>query len=223
MRRAGGRCEWCQAVNYEPHPVTGSKVILTTAHLGEPFARNADKHDKRDIRAVKRWVSHAKAVVIEGEALVEFIEQGFQIAREWGVRLWGVQFNWDKGIYRESAPFSTLSFLTASWHGFAGCPLKYDEALPLKEDYDLTLQELNAWRRLLRFNFVHVIKDDHENRGGCAAMRNVAVEIEQMAAFRRKWGSGIVRSDQGKSREKTRRRDQAIDINPIIKVPISGV
>ena len=50
-RRARGRCEWCGAANHEPHPVTGSRVVLTTAHLGEPFARGADKHDKRDIRA----------------------------------------------------------------------------------------------------------------------------------------------------------------------------
>jgi len=31
--RAGNRCEVCQAENYKPHPVTGSKVILTVAHL----------------------------------------------------------------------------------------------------------------------------------------------------------------------------------------------
>lgn len=31
--RARGRCEWCGAVNYEPHPITGSKVVLTTAHI----------------------------------------------------------------------------------------------------------------------------------------------------------------------------------------------
>lgn len=31
--RARGRCEWCGAGHGEPHPVTGSKVVLTTAHL----------------------------------------------------------------------------------------------------------------------------------------------------------------------------------------------
>ncbi len=35
--RAGGVCEWCGAVNHQPHPVTGSMVVLTTAHV----------HDKR--------------------------------------------------------------------------------------------------------------------------------------------------------------------------------
>jgi len=44
FERAGGRCECegecghdhggrCEALHGEPHPITGSKVILTTAHL----------------------------------------------------------------------------------------------------------------------------------------------------------------------------------------------
>ena len=31
--RAKNRCEFCGAENYEPHPNTGSRVILTVAHL----------------------------------------------------------------------------------------------------------------------------------------------------------------------------------------------
>ncbi len=31
--RAKNKCEWCGAENYKPHPVTGSKVVLTTAHV----------------------------------------------------------------------------------------------------------------------------------------------------------------------------------------------
>lgn len=30
---AGWRCEWCGARQGEPHPVTGSTVVLTVAHL----------------------------------------------------------------------------------------------------------------------------------------------------------------------------------------------
>ena len=40
--RAKNRCEWCPAKNGEPHPRTGSKVVLTVAHL------NHIKHDCRD-------------------------------------------------------------------------------------------------------------------------------------------------------------------------------
>lgn len=31
--RARNRCEWCGAENGKPHPVTGGKVVLTTAHV----------------------------------------------------------------------------------------------------------------------------------------------------------------------------------------------
>lgn len=52
MARADHKCEWCGAVNYEPHPVTGSKVVLTIAHLGVDFPDGTlgDKHDKSDVR-----------------------------------------------------------------------------------------------------------------------------------------------------------------------------
>lgn len=32
-QRNGGRCEWCNATNGQAHPVTGSRVVLTVAHL----------------------------------------------------------------------------------------------------------------------------------------------------------------------------------------------
>ena len=31
--RARNKCEWCGAENGKPHPITGSKVVLTVAHL----------------------------------------------------------------------------------------------------------------------------------------------------------------------------------------------
>ena len=51
--RAGGRCECkgecgldhdgrCTAEHHEPHPRTGSKVVLTTAHLNDPIEDCSD-------------------------------------------------------------------------------------------------------------------------------------------------------------------------------------
>ena len=31
--RARNKCEWCGAKNHEPHPITGSRVVLTVAHV----------------------------------------------------------------------------------------------------------------------------------------------------------------------------------------------
>lgn len=56
--RANGKCEGsppyphCQAEHGLPHPVTGSTVVLTTAHIGAPWPDGTpgDKHDKMDCR-----------------------------------------------------------------------------------------------------------------------------------------------------------------------------
>lgn len=55
--RAGGMCECtgecgkhegrCNARHGETHPVTGTRVVLTTAHLGTD---TGDKHNKMDVR-----------------------------------------------------------------------------------------------------------------------------------------------------------------------------
>jgi hypothetical protein len=48
LTRAGHQCEGsprypdCHAANYQPHPVTGSKVILTIAHVDQDITNNAD-------------------------------------------------------------------------------------------------------------------------------------------------------------------------------------
>lgn len=56
--RAGGRCECCgecgrckpgvrcEARNKAPHPATGSRVVLTTAHLDHDTTRNSDDNLK---------------------------------------------------------------------------------------------------------------------------------------------------------------------------------
>jgi hypothetical protein len=31
--RANNKCEFCQCENYKPHPITGSRVVLTVAHM----------------------------------------------------------------------------------------------------------------------------------------------------------------------------------------------
>lgn len=40
IARARQQCEWCQAVNGLPHPVTGSIVVLTVAHVHDHAPEN---------------------------------------------------------------------------------------------------------------------------------------------------------------------------------------
>ena len=43
LERASNRCEWCGAENSAPHPITGSRVVLTVAHI-----ENQDPMDCRE-------------------------------------------------------------------------------------------------------------------------------------------------------------------------------
>jgi hypothetical protein len=45
------RCQFCGAQHGMPHPITGSIVVLTVAHLGvdRPDGTPGDKHDKTDV------------------------------------------------------------------------------------------------------------------------------------------------------------------------------
>ena len=42
FERAGGRCEECGAAHGWPHPETGSRVVLTTAHLDHHPENNSE-------------------------------------------------------------------------------------------------------------------------------------------------------------------------------------
>ena len=171
-----------------------------------------------DLKQFKAYWRTSGATAIVGEAALERIEHCFEIAEQWGVALWGVNCVSDKGGYREYTPFSCKSYCSASFHGLNLTrlqELRYDERLPLKEDYDMCLQVLNRDRKLLRFNMLHMVKDDHANMGGCAMYRNIAKENQQMDLLIRKWGERIVSRDL-KSRE-------LCDITPIVRPPVPGI
>ena len=55
LARAGNCCEGsprypdCRAANHQPHPVTGSRVVLTTAHLFD------NDHSTQDLTRLRAW------------------------------------------------------------------------------------------------------------------------------------------------------------------------
>ena len=99
--------------------------------------------------------------------------------------------------------------------------IRYDETLPLKEDYDLAIQHLNEYRGILRLNGYHYICEQSTNKGGCASIRNRQREKEQFDLLQKKWGSEIVREDTS-NKGKTK-KVKKFDYNPIVKVPIKGI
>lgn len=160
--------------------------------------------------------------IITADEFLVFIEKYSIIASDFGAKFWGVNCNSDPMAYRHNTPFSTRSYIGGPFQCFLrGNRCRYDENLPLKEDYDMTLQQLNMERVVLRVNAYHYLCKQSEQKGSCAAYRNRQREEEQLEALRHKWGGAIVKVDttnKGKSLKEKR-----LDYNPIIRVPINGV
>ena len=162
-------------------------------------------------------------VKVKTEEFVDFIYRYSMLCYQWGFKMRGVNINSDTMSFRHYTPFSTNSVVL----GVFGCFLKgmecrYDEALPLKEDYDLFIQNCNKYRGVLRLNGYHYNCRQSEQKGGCAIYRNMEKEKEQFELLQKKWGSNIVRLDtSNKGRSKKNRK--YIDYNPIIKISIKGI
>lgn len=174
-----------------------------------------------DIRRFGRW-SQQKNLKLDSDEAMEFIEHAFILARGLGARMWGMNLLPDKGAYREYTPLAFRAVVLGPVQGFTNMDLRYDESLPLKEDYDLSLQVLNKYRRTLRFNMYHYVCGQHTNVGGCATYRTMERERKQFALLQKKWGSDIVRIDtQGGQVNQKKRTNWGI--NPVVRVPITGV
>lgn len=177
-----------------------------------------------DIEDFKMWnfVDNEPLVKsMKEEQIEEFLEMAFIMTDEAGYKIFGVNIIGDKGGYREYTPLSFTNYISGSFMGILPNPIRFDESLPLKEDYDYCLQHFNKYRGALRFNYIHMIKKDHGNIGGCADIRTIGKEREQMELFKNKWGSKIVKMDTAQNNGT--KKKTIFDINPIINVPIKGV
>ena len=160
---------------------------------------------------------------VESDKFLDFIERYSRLCDEFGFKFWGLNCNMDALSYQQYTPFSTVAYIGGPFQCFLqGNECRYDEALPLKEDYDMTLQNCNKYRGCLRLNKYHYLVRQAEQAGGGATYRNYAREEQQFNALRQKWGSKIVRIDQS-NKGKTKKEKTKFDFNPIIKVPIKGV
>lgn len=162
-------------------------------------------------------------VKVSKEEFVEFIEKYSRLCEGFGFKFWGINCNNDKLSYRQTNPFSTVSYIGGPFQVFLkGNELRYDERLPLKEDYDMTLQNCNKYRGCLRVNKYNYNCKQSKQAGGCATYRNFEREKEQLKMLQKKWGSKIVKIDSTENANAKKKR-ATIDYNPIIKIPIKGV
>lgn len=171
----------------------------------EPKPNNGKGWDARKLNQDELW---------------QVIEDGFRLCEDWGFKMWGINPGGAmRRSYKRNQPFSTTNYIASPFVGFLPNPLRYDESIPLKEDYDMTLQHARRFGGSLRMNMLHVICDQgckgSAKAGGCSTYRTTAEERRQFDALQAKWGSRLVKRD--------RTSKLANDYNPIIHVPIQGL
>ena len=154
--------------------------------------------------------------LFEAHEFEEFIIKHSIMCKELGFYLWGINLNKDPLSYKHGTPINTKAIILGpfSCH-LKGSEIRYDERIPLKEDYDLAIQHLNKYRGILRMNKFHYDCKQSVQTGGCASIRNYKREEEQLKLLQKKWGKDIVKIDK--------RSKKKFDYNPIIRIPIKGV
>lgn len=160
--------------------------------------------------------------IIPADEFNLFLQKGTLMCQEMGFKLWGVNLNKDALNYKHCLPFSTKSVILGPFSVHLKNDIRYDEKLPLKEDYDLAIQHLREYRGILRFNMYHYNCKQSKQAGGCATYRNYERETQQLKLLQKKWGSSIVKMDTSVT-GKAKKKKVRIDYNPIIHIPIKGV
>ena len=167
-----------------------------------------------DCKGISRWQDQ-KNIKMSKDDLLEFAEQMTILCNDFGFKFWGLNCVSDKGAYREHTPFGTLQYIGGPFQAHLKNEIRYDEKLPLKEDYDITLQHIKKYKGCLRVNFANYDVKQAEQVGGCATYRNKKNETEHFELLQKKWGNKIIQKDN-KSKRK-------FDFNPILRIPLKGV
>lgn len=157
------------------------------------------------------WLINRQRKKLSPSEIWHQIENGFTMAHDSGSALWGLNVNSDPMSYTICRPFSFSDVILGPWMGIIKSKLRFDESLPLKEDYDFSLLNLKEFRATLRFNFLAYEVDHEKMPGGCQTYRNEKFENEQNILLQKKWGSKIVKENP---------RNDRNTINMVVKSPI---
>lgn len=163
----------------------------------------------------KKGKAKERIVLTPDERIGVFIQTA-NLAHQWGCVMFGFNLNTDGRNYQQYKPFSLTQPVLGPCCGHLDHDLLYDEEMDLKEDYDISLQALNKYRKILRFNKYAVDADHKENKGGCVSYRTMEKEKDACEAIERKWGTKIIHYN-------TKSGKYTSYLNGIVNVPIKGV
>jgi len=125
---------------------------------------------------------------------LEHIFKSFiSMAEQFDVKLFGMSQNKDDRTHKEFVPFNLTNIVLGPFQGHLEHDLIFDERVGTKDDYDMALQHLNKYKKVLRFNKYAYDCEHGDNKGGIVAYRTKEKEIEYCKNIMLKWGKKIIR------------------------------
>jgi hypothetical protein len=152
------------------------------------------------------------------DEIARMIAQGFTLAEDLGVSLWGINQYTDPMAYDTYQPFSLLGPVLGPFHGHIRPTLRYDESVLGKDDYDFWLQTIRKDHRTLRLEKYSYQHDHGKLAGGWVSQRTEENERAGIARMTQKWG-GYYRG-QGMAGGKSATGQNYL--NSRIQIPIKG-
>jgi hypothetical protein len=146
----------------------------------------------------------------------DVIECGFNLAYQIDCVYWGINLNDDSRSYYQYKPFSLTGPVLGPFSAHLRHNVFYDERLFLKEDYDISIQLLSKYKKILRINKYACSCKHADNPGGVVSHRTMDRERQQCEAIMRKWGKDIIKY-------KLPGEKMSDLLNGSVNIPIKGV
>lgn len=156
------------------------------------------------------------SVKIDSEDIDMYMQKYALLTYEWGLGAFSLNNTNMPMSYQHFKPFLTHALNLGCFTCHVRNELRYDENLPLKEDYDMFIQQQNRYRGMLSVRSLYYVADIGVGTGGTAVRRNYEREREQQRLLIKKWGSRIVKP---KKDFKTNYKSLSQDIH----IPIKGI
>ena len=155
-------------------------------------------------------------IYLTPEKAESVINEGFNLASQWGCVLWGININTDGRNYQQYKPFSLTHVILGPSNGHLWHDCFYDEDMGTKDDYDLSIQILNRYRKILRLNKYSYDYAHGDNQGGIVSFRTMGKEKDYCLKIMKKWGKSIIKY-------KIPPKKMVDLLNGQVNIPIKGV
>jgi len=173
-----------------------------------------------DVKYLAMWDDREKNYLrktVDKELIDELLESFVNLAIEFDVKMFGLAQNTDDRTFKEHTPFNLTNIILGPFQGHLEHDLMFDEGVGSKDDYDMALQQLRKYKKVLRLNKFAYDCGHGNNKGGMVSSRTVEKEIEYCQAIMKKWGKKVIRYNLPP--------EQMTDLLNAhhVNVPISGV